>query len=652
MDSLEYLKKNETLIQETPEQTAERLGFSEFSSEEIRRSYEMAGIHGNGFREFDETTGMMKDATRSKDMSEEDFKLGKARTMAMNNMKMAHYSMMDHKSDVVSAGHMSKEMRAICKGIDKITSVLGMTVDCTCKSKGKTVFDLGKYRLYIGNVVDAYDQSIEKTVYYLENKTPRTERGKIRYQFVRQFAAHLKREREAFSANAQMKEREMNAERAAHVNGGNILFDIRADIVDELEYEGGGLTKSAQSYTRNGKKYFYKEDREVEEGGITYKDSAQTCLYNLAQIPEHAKTDMDILKEKTATLILDLHDLFAHDSQFMNALLSDFASGKIDSEDFVESIHNRIVSWGISEQNTTKISDEIKKELKEGNTDSEMYKGVLQQVLNYNESSALATFNGIEPGRRLSARNVASRRVAEMLGCKNCIADSKTVLFTDKKGALKSGNSMEAVKGHNILSLIKKYHKIEFTGKAKRMICELQFVDFLCGQMDRHVGNYIANGKIINGVVYIDSIVGIDNDMSFGTFSYKDLKAGFNRLGGPESGGKFAMRKISRDLYMKIMKTQPEILKYSLADLGLSEKEFNALINRLKGIQSYLRRAYKHFGNELLVENDKAWEALSSEAIYAGEKAFNTADGTEMYQSIFGGIESNLSDFQGECHSL
>jgi len=652
MDSMDFLKKDEAFKQETPEETAARLGFSEFGAEEIRRSYEAAGVRENEYRKFDAATGMMKDATRSKDMSEEDFKLGKARTMAMNNMKMAHSSMMDLKSDVVKAGHMSKEMRDICKAIEKITLNLDKTVDCTCESNGKTVFDLGKYRLYIGEVVGAFDYSLEKATYYLENKTPRTERGKARYQFVEKFAAYLRRERDAFSANAQIKEREMNAERASHVNGGNILFDIRADIIGELTNEGGGLTQSAQSYTQNNKKYFFKEDREVELAGITYKESAQTCLSNLSRIPDQAKTEIDRLKERTASLVLELHGLFAHDERFLVALLEDLAKGNIDYEDFAESIHDQIVSWGVSEERATEIADTIKDELKNEHADTEAYRGALLQVLNYNESSALAAGNGIEAGRRLGARNVATRRVAELLGCKDCVADSKTVLFTDEKGALKSGNSMEEVKGSNIVSLIRKYHRVEFTGKAKRMIAELQFVDFICGQMDRHVGNYLVNGKVRNGVVIIDSIVGIDNDMSFGDYTYKDLKAGLNRLGGPESGGTFAMRKISRDLYTKIMRTRPEILRYALADLGLSEKEFGALENRLKGMQSYLRRALKKLGNDFLVENDEQWGDLSSEAIYAGNKAFLTGDGTELYQSILGGIESNLADFKGQCRSL
>jgi len=650
MDSKELNKKD--LFQEKAVQPKEITGFTEFSAEEIKSSYAMAGIHENQFREFDASTGMMKDATRSKNMSEEEFKLGKARTMAMHNMKMAHRSMIDLKQDVINAGRMSGEMRNILMGIDTISEYLSQTIDCRTESKGKISFNMGEYRKYVGEIMGAYDYTIEKAMYYLENKTPRTDRGKNRYQFVQKFASYLKREREAFSANAQIKEREMNAERAAHVSGGNILFDIRAELIDDFINEGKGLTKSAQTYTRNNKKYYFKEEKEVELEENSYMESVHSYLIHFAQIPDHVKTDIDNLKERIASLVIELQDMFKNDIQFFYVLLEDFANSKIDLEDFIESINNRIVSWGVSEEKATEVSDEIKNELQKDHAETEKYRGALQQVLNFNQSNSLASYNGIETGRTLGFRNVASRRTAELFGCKECIADTKTVLFTDEKGALKSGTSMEEVNGRNLMYLIKKYRKVEFTGKAKRMICDLQFMDFICGQMDRHIGNYIVDGRIKDGVVIVDSVVGIDNDMSFGVKTYSDLKHGFNRLAGPESGGEFAMQKISKDLYVKILKMKPEVLKYSLADLSLSEKEFNALTSRLKGIQRYLRSAYKKFGDAFLVEKDNDWAKLSSEDIYDGNKTFLKADGTEQYQSIWGGIEVNLEALNGECNTL
>ncbi|GEM_PF-4109326 len=653
MDNLEFLKRDEMFGQEMPEQVTKGYEFTEFSAEEIKRSYQAAGIQEDDYRKFDETTGMMKDAVRSMDTSEEEYRVRKARTMAMNNMKMAHHSMMEIKTNVVNSGSMSKEMEDICDGIDSITEQLNKTVNCTREVEGQTVFFPAKYRAYIGEIIGAYDYAIDKADYYIGNKSPRTERGKQRLNFVIKFKNYLEHEREALSANAQASESSMPLFYATHVTGSDILFNVRAEMIDKLKNEGGGTTGTSQSYISNGKKYYYKEDKKVEENSISGIESAQTFLLTLYKTPEHLRTDADNYKEKIAISVVELLDLFEESPLFIHDLLISYANNVIDYEGFFNNVYGQIRSSGHTPERANEITNLLRERLNKDEVDTKEYRAALLQVVKYNTASSIANYNSIETGRRLGVRNVASSRVAELLGGKGCIANSKTVVFTDEKGAIKTGNCMEEVKGYYISKLVKIYHKVEFTGKAKRMIANMQFIDFICGQMDRHAGNYIVDGDYIDGVYYVDSVVGIDNDMSFGTFSYNDIKKGSNRLAGPESGGKFAMKKISRDMYQRIMQTKPATLKYALADLGLSTTEFGALVNRLKGMQNYLSNAYKKFGDDFIVEDDDEWDELSAQEIYSGTGRYlREEDGEPMYMSVFAGIKTSIEKHNGTCHTL
>lgn len=192
----------------------------------------------------------------------------------------------------------------------------------------------------------------------------------------------------------------------------------------------------------------------------------------------------------------------------------------------------------------------------------------------------------IKEGRNLSRRNVATSRLAELLGIEDLIAASRTVVIK-KDGRRIRGNVMDQAKGQEE-SAIKRV-KSTYSEEAEDQLICLQYFDLICGQIDRHYGNFLLDtevksegeGKTING------ICAIDNDMSFGNMDFEMAAKGVNRL-----------RRLRRDMVKlmpekfksSVLALEPSIAGLLLRDL-LEPDELKSLENRIKGLQEYIRKA-------------------------------------------------------------
>ena len=177
----------------------------------------------------------------------------------------------------------------------------------------------------------------------------------------------------------------------------------------------------------------------------------------------------------------------------------------------------------------------------------------------------------IRNGRNLSDRNVATSRLAVMLGIGSVISDSRTAVIR-RNNKLIRGNLMEA-SGGTTADECKK--GVTYSNEAIVQLYALQIFDLICGQIDRNLANYhviVKDNKIVR-------IKGIDNDMAFGDLKFEDVKDGRNRIR--------ALKKISilgmpKAMINRIMGMTPEYLKQTLGDI-LDEKELDCLWDRFDG---------------------------------------------------------------------
>ena len=198
----------------------------------------------------------------------------------------------------------------------------------------------------------------------------------------------------------------------------------------------------------------------------------------------------------------------------------------------------------------------------------------------YNQSAVAEHDAKIDPGRNLSRRNVATSRLATLLGIGDIVAESRTAIIK-QNGQTFRGNLMEEADGIEAAGV----GQGRYTEKAEDQLFILHIFDLLCGQIDRHKKNY----KFITETdseknTMITGIKCIDNDMSFGKLTFDKVSPGRNKL--PEL--------FKRELYAlpdafvkSVLSLDASFARLILADL-LEPDELDAFEDRLAGIQNAL----------------------------------------------------------------
>ena len=195
-------------------------------------------------------------------------------------------------------------------------------------------------------------------------------------------------------------------------------------------------------------------------------------------------------------------------------------------------------------------------------------------------------------GGRIDNRNAAMSAVADLLGMPSVIARSKPMRIVDKDGKVVEGTFMEASKGLDPKNLSQevlnvKPDSLENTdGKGFKDIANLQILDYLCGNCDRHSANmryqFDHNGKLCG-------VQGIDNDSCFGVLTSKELgkgKQNFIRM-----TNLFNLKVIPKETRDRVLALDASTLKYALRGYGLSEKELRSAGARLETMQTFIREA-------------------------------------------------------------
>ena len=196
---------------------------------------------------------------------------------------------------------------------------------------------------------------------------------------------------------------------------------------------------------------------------------------------------------------------------------------------------------------------------------------------------------GIKKNSNLSSRNCAMTDVADLLGCGDLLANSTNMkIVVDGKEV--EGVFMETADGTD-LNRIKEDDPIlqaefmSFEGSdGLNKIADLQVLDYICGNIDRHNCNMVYQFSNNNGVINFTGIKGIDNDCSLGVVDTTPIKK-VQHLVHPEN-----MQFITASMCSKLQSLTKEALEFVLAPHGLSEEEKEAAWNRVERVNSVIKR--------------------------------------------------------------
>lgn len=195
---------------------------------------------------------------------------------------------------------------------------------------------------------------------------------------------------------------------------------------------------------------------------------------------------------------------------------------------------------------------------------------------------------GINSKSNVNRRNAAMSKMAELLGCPDILANSENIRIKINGKNVKGTFMKEAIgedcnKIHKDSLILNATTLSSMDVNLKKQIANLQIIDYLCGNPDRHSGNmlyYFEKGK--DGLSYLKRIQGIDNDSAFGATDYKFAEMSSIRLEN--------MKVIPTELANKVMNLKPDALKQMLYGFDLTTREINNALKRLTTLQEKLTK--------------------------------------------------------------
>ena len=208
-------------------------------------------------------------------------------------------------------------------------------------------------------------------------------------------------------------------------------------------------------------------------------------------------------------------------------------------------------------------------------------------------------------------RNVATSRIAELLGLHGVVEESKTVKVRDyASGKVYKGNLMSVAKGEEAADAAAevgnkaKVHGTDIGAREKtalssfaptiqKDLTSLQVLDYICGQSDRHMHNFFME-KDKSGKKYAH-VHGIDNDASFSTGTKLDAygsrfvltRSKMRAVVHPDKN-QLVIPYMDKQLAINIVNLSPDMVRFALKDL-LHDRYVEKAIKRLQNVQEAIR---------------------------------------------------------------
>ena len=229
-------------------------------------------------------------------------------------------------------------------------------------------------------------------------------------------------------------------------------------------------------------------------------------------------------------------------------------------------------------------------------------------------------FARMHDGARLDNRNAAMSAVASLLGVSRLLAKSVPMKIINGEGEEQEGTFMMEAVGVDPKNVRPEDSNLggwgsmmETDGRGLRSIADLQVLDYICGNTDRHANNvayqFDKNGKFIG-------VQGFDNDCSFGTYV-------------PQEGDKYTchlttvenMGVISASMYEQISKITPDMLKFSIRGFDRSEEELDAACTRMKQVRDAAEKNLDYYRErEQKIRDGKTDEVEKPRSVVVGNR--------------------------------
>ncbi len=214
-----------------------------------------------------------------------------------------------------------------------------------------------------------------------------------------------------------------------------------------------------------------------------------------------------------------------------------------------------------------------------------------------------------QKGTNINRRNTAMSDCAELLGIPDTVAKSTSMTVINGDNIM-HGSFMVNAQGVSYEHLMKETNPkgvkdITLTPSAYKELSNMQVLDFLCGNIDRHAANLFYKLDTSDPFeVKIVGVQGIDNDASFGRIDAQVSSQGkvYDRMSLIED-----IKVMDKALADKIKNTGFDTFETKFRLAGLSKQEISAAYERFEMVKSALAM------DEIrVIENDDGWEALST----------------------------------------
>ncbi len=213
--------------------------------------------------------------------------------------------------------------------------------------------------------------------------------------------------------------------------------------------------------------------------------------------------------------------------------------------------------------------------------------------------------HGISQNANVNKRNNAMYEYAKLLGYPDLMAKSVPMTLVHGNKVV-SGSYMLHAKGVEKEKMFDPKNP-EFNGKqmviaasGKKQLSNMQILDFLCGNVDRHGKNMFYQYEVDGDKVKLVGVQGIDNDASFGVVQYKGA-VDYTRMSPIED-----IDVIDKEMAEKIMNLDKDEMENIIRLAGLSENEIDAAFERLNALQQKI----KSKDGITILDGEEAWDNL------------------------------------------
>lgn len=249
---------------------------------------------------------------------------------------------------------------------------------------------------------------------------------------------------------------------------------------------------------------------------------------------------------------------------------------------------------------------------KEGAVAAKFFVSRIKQ-LDTNINSLMKPMGIVDEGgtANMSRRNVATSRIAELLGLGKLVAKSRTVeIYDNATGKTIRGNLMDQAEGKDYYDQINtKLQQREITSGFMRDVTNLQVLDMLCGQVDRHERNMLYK---TDNQGRVSGIQAIDNDAAFGMNedAVSSSKANSDRKDARvfDLSGEMIIPYMDAELAERIENLDEAVVRYVLSDL-LKKEEIDKTIFRLNVMKKGIQQA-KVEHEERFLKKEEDWTLM------------------------------------------